>query len=704
MRRYAVVVAVVVSCWCLPASAAAKDHPAPTPGAPGIGDPYFPLDGNGGYDARHYLLDLRYDPATDVLAGTAVIRARATQNLSSFNLDLVGMTVRAIAVDGRPASWTRDEHELTVTPRKPLRRGHRFTVAVTYDGVPTLDEDPSLGASGWFASDDGATVAGQPHGGAHWFPVNEHPLDKARFTFVVTVPKGTEVVANGLPAGRRTHGGWTTWTWKARDPMASYLATVDIGKWQIDDRTEDGLRYIDAFDPRLWDRPEPHSGSRMAISQAANTTYKRLVRTVEVPDAGGRFTFWVHRDTEQGWDFFFVEAHTPGADDWTTLPDANGHTADDVGFVCPLSLELHPFLAHYETDNGDGTCAPSGTTGSWNAVSGESDGWEQWAIDLSPYAGGSVELSLSYASDDLVNLSGVELDDIATPTGSGSTSFEDDGDPFDGWTVAGAPEGSAPNENDWVTGTAADTPPSAGERTAAAFEREPEIVTFLSDVFGPYPFETVGGIVDATPGIGFALETQTRPVYSRDFFGDETGPPNTSVIVHELAHQWTGDSLALARWRDIWLNEGFATYAEWLWSEHEGQGTPQEIFDSVAQIPADDPFWQLAIGDPGPERLFDNAVYQRGAMTLEALRLRIGDATFFELVRRWVSEHAGGNVTTSQFIALAERLSGQDLGAFFDEWLYTPSRPASLPAPAALARRAIAPASSVRLREGAPRR
>src|SRR3954470_18721920 len=118
IRKLAAFAVVSVCLAVAPAGAVAAGHHVVRQfgaGAPGIGDPYFPLDGNGGYDARHYLLDLRYDPATDVLAGTAVIRARATQNLSSFNLDLVGMTVRAIAVDGRPASWTRDEHELTVT-------------------------------------------------------------------------------------------------------------------------------------------------------------------------------------------------------------------------------------------------------------------------------------------------------------------------------------------------------------------------------------------------------------------------------------------------------------------------------------------------------------------------------------------------------------------------------------------------------------
>ena len=120
-RLLGLAVAVLVLCAGLAPTASAHGwQPAGSPGAPGLGDPYFPLDGNGGYDAQHYLLDLRYDPATDMLRGVATIRARATQNLSAFNFDLVGLNVRAVSVDGRPARWSRDAHELTITPHKTL--------------------------------------------------------------------------------------------------------------------------------------------------------------------------------------------------------------------------------------------------------------------------------------------------------------------------------------------------------------------------------------------------------------------------------------------------------------------------------------------------------------------------------------------------------------------------------------------------------
>ena len=406
-----------------------------------------------------------------------------------------------------------------------------------------------------------------------------------------------------------------------------------------------------------------------------------------MPAAGGSLTFQIARSTETNWDYFFVEAHHPGADDWTTLPDAGGETTGDTGNSCPFGgwQGIHPFLAHYQTDNGDGTCTSTGTTGSWNAATGENAAWTQWTINLDAYAGGDVEVSLAYASDETVQAPGVAIDDVVTPTGDGNTSFEEDGDALDGWVVSGAPEGSPGNDNDWVTGTQADLPLAPGEIASRSFARQPEILGFLSNSFGPYPFNTAGGIVDDVVGLGFALENQTRPIYSRDFFTDQVGAD--AVVVHELAHQWFGDNLRLNRWKDIWLNEGFATYAEWLWSEHEGNGTPQEIFDNINTIPADDPFWTLTIGDPGPDALFDPPVYFRGGMTLQALRTTVGDDDFFEILRTWAKRESGEAVSTPQFIALAEKISGQDLDALFDAWLYSPTKPGE---PAAAASRSIA--------------
>ncbi|MEU4287664.1 M1 family aminopeptidase [Kribbella sp. NPDC026596] len=639
----------------------------------GAGDPYFSTDGNGGYDVKHYLLDVKYAPATDRLTGVATISARATQNLSRFNLDLQGLTVRSITVNGRPADWSRAADELTVEPRSGLPKSKDFTTVIRYDGVPQTLED----GSGFVHTDDGTVVIGEPHVADTWYPVNDHPTDKAAYTFEIAVPAGLEAIANGVLKDKHTKGGWSTWTWDAREPMASYLTTATIGQFDLRAYQRQGIRYWDAFDPDLFDEAVPRTGQQYALSQRVATdeaSYKRLARTISVPATGANLSFWITRDTEPGWDYVFVEAHTVGQDDWTTLRDLNGHTGQDTGLVCPFWLSLHPFLEHYQTAQPDDTCTPSGTSGAWWAASGRSDGYEQWKVDLATYGGKNVELSITYASDDAVQLPGVVVDDIVVSTGVGTTSFEADADPFDGWTVPGPPAGSTPNPNDWIVGTAADAPPTTGEVVNASFARQTEIVGFLSDTFGPYPFTTSGGIVDDADGLGFALENQTRPIYARDFFTDTIN--GQGVIVHELAHQWFGDSLAVARWQHIWLNEGFATYAEWLWGEREGMGTAQETFDFFYNLfPADHPFWTLPIGDPGPDFLFEFPVYARGAMTLHQLRLAVGDADFFSILRTWAKSNRGGNVTTDQFIALAEKISGQQLDTLFQTWLFTTTKP-----------------------------
>ena len=475
-RRFAIAVAVGALSFAAPVAADASKHRTSkqcVAGAPGVGDEYYPTYGNGGYDTRHYDLEVGYDPATDFLEGDASIQARATASLCSFNLDLVGLKVRKVEVDGKRADWRRTGQELVVTPKRPLGEGKRFKVEVRYDGVPVEFTLPGLNLrTGFMTTADGVTVVGQPEVAAAWYPVNDHPIDKASYSFEVTVPNSVGVVANGFLRDRDRRRGRTTWEWKAREPMASYLATIDIGAWDVSrGRTESGLPVYDAVDSSL---------------------------------TGG------------------------------------------------LRDQIDSSLA-----------------------------------------------------------------------------------------------------------------------------RQGEILDLLSDAFGPYPFSTVGAIVEGQNDLRFALETQTRPVYSKLFWLDNGNPVNgDGVVVHELAHQWFGDDVALAKWQDIWLNEGFATYAEWLWEEHEGNATPQEIFQATYDsIPAGDAFWQTVIGDPGVDLLFDNAVYVRGAMTLQALRNRVGDDAFWKIVRGWASRKSGGNGTTDEFIALAERLSGQQLDDLFETWLFTAGRP-----------------------------
>ena len=199
-----------------------------------------------------------------------------------------------------------------------------------------------------------------------------------------------------------------------------------------------------------------------------------------------------------------------------------------------------------------------------------------------------------------------------------------------------------------------------------SFDRQTEIIALLEANFGPYPFSAAGGIVDEVE-VGFALENQTRPTYSPFFFGGPEG--NDFVVVHEYAHQWYGDSVAVDTWQHIWLNEGFATYAEWLWSEEEGFETTEDIFDAWMEIPADDFFWELPIGDPGPDAMFAFEVYVRGALTLEALRQEVGDHDFFDILESWATTQAGGTGSTQEFIDLAETISKEELSSLFEAWL-----------------------------------
>jgi hypothetical protein len=203
--------------------------------------------------------------------------------------------------------------------------------------------------------------------------------------------------------------------------------------------------------PVDWVRPgaapfDPYQGDWYLWSGQADSSWKRLTRTVDLSAAtAGRLKFYASYDTEANWDFMFVEAHEVGTDNWTTLPDANGHTATATGDSCPEGIAgLHPFVAHYQAAD----CTPTGTTGTWNAATGSSNGWQEWDVDLSAYAGKKVELSISYLSDWGTQGLGVFLDDVRIEGGAGAqTGFESD---LGGWTVAGPPAGSGPNSNDWA--------------------------------------------------------------------------------------------------------------------------------------------------------------------------------------------------------------------------------------------------------------
>jgi aminopeptidase N len=431
-----------------------------TPGSAGLGDPFFPNAGNGGYDVSHYSLTLDYQPATNQLAGTAVITARAIQNLSQFDLDLRGFSISRLDVNGVAATHTRaGDHELVITPTTGLRAGSNFTVTIDYAGEPQVVTDPDQSIEGWVPTDDGAFVVGEPQGSPAWYPVNDNPRDKATFDFSITVPEGLTAMANGVLLSHPTSAGKTTWIWRETDLMAPYLATATLGRFDLDVSDVGGIPSYVAVDP--------------------------------------------------------------------TLPKGN------------------------------------------------------------------------------------------------------------------------------------------------VLRKLPEIVEFYESIYGPYPFNAVGSIADDAKVVGYSLETQTKPVYDR--------MPDETTLAHELSHMWYGDSVTLTLWPEMWLHEGFATWSEWIWSEHTGQKTAQQYFDNLYNTPAQQTwFWTPPPGDPGDAaHLFDGTIYNRGAMTLQALRQKIGDFAFFQIMRTWAAENRYSNARISQFLVLSEQISGMELDNFFDVWLYRPEKPTS---------------------------
>jgi bacillopeptidase F (M6 metalloprotease family) len=261
----------------------------------------------------------------------------------------------------------------------------------------------------------------------------------------------------------------------------------------------------------------PHTGSYYLYSDRADITYKRLMRTIDLTGVGAgaspELSFWTSYDTEPDWDFMFVEAHTAGQDDWTTLPDANGHTSQNLGdpvagnsctsgWHTDPNNEIHPFLAHYQTWNGpDAACDPVGTTGEWNAASGRSNGWQEWSIDLSAYAGSQVEVSISYASDWGVQGIGAFLDDITVSTEPGTESFETD---LGAWDVAGPPPGSAVNGNDWTRTT------DVGFEEGAVVAMTPTDADFRAVYFG-FGFEGITSADQRNAIMGRAIDYLLAP-------------------------------------------------------------------------------------------------------------------------------------------------------------------------------------------------
>lgn len=212
----------------------------------------------------------------------------------------------------------------------------------------------------------------------------------------------------------------------------------------------------------------------------------------------------------------------------------------------------------------------------------------------------------------------------------------------------------------------------------ATFGRQVEMMSAFEDMFGPYPMASYQAVI-TDDELEIPLESQALSTFGRNHCVAQWEAER--LVAHEMAHQWFGNAVTAATWRDIWLHEGFACYAEWLWSERSGRRSAdewaREYHGRLADLGQ-----RLVLGDPGPSEMFDDRVYKRGALTLHAIRSAIGDEAFFEVLAAWVAENRGGVATTAQWCEHVARVSGIDVGELVDAWVYRAALPA-LPAPRA---------------------
>ncbi len=282
----------VVEVWRRVAAAPTSESSGPsgpvTDGSRGLGDPYYPDAGNGGYDVTRYRIEVSFDPRTEELTGTTTISARALASLHSFFLDL-RLDVSRVTVDGQDAGLAKDgDGDWRITPAQPLAGGQDFTVVVTYAGEPGAITDGD-GGHPWTRTGEEWLAAGEPESAAWWFPSNDHPSDPALMDVSVRVPRGMQAVSTGrlVSADSGTEDAWDTWHWVSRQPMATFLTFVAIGGFTLEQGVVDGLPYVYAVTDQLPDADQRTAFTALRTSAAKVSVLAGLFGPYPFTELGG---------------------------------------------------------------------------------------------------------------------------------------------------------------------------------------------------------------------------------------------------------------------------------------------------------------------------------------------------------------------------------------------------------------------------------
>ena len=536
----------------------------PTPpnaeaGSEGLGDPYFSNLGNGGYDVQHYTLEINVDMDREEIDASVSILSKATQDLSSFNLDFLGFEIENITINGDEAQYEREEGELSIMLPFALSKGSDFLTSIQYHGTPGegVSEGPQYSV-GWDFYQDGVFVAGEPSGSAGWYPVNEHPLDKATYSFEITVQEPFEAAANGqLQETVENKDGTRTFFWESEYPIANYLVTIGVADFDVETETgANGLPVRNYFHNNI-----PASIRDDFRDQVAMISYFETLF--------GPYPFEAYGVIVHDLDFGFA------LETQTLSVFGSGFTNETV-----VSHEL----AH------------------------------QWF-------GNSV--SLSSWQDIWLNEGFATYASVLWAEHSYGRVIADN-------ELRGMYAGMAPGE------------PSQPVSPT-------ELNRFLRQVNAQDPLSSA----QAAQAIDAIFQNQID-----------------DAEIGELKSQISEEGITYSDFRNL---IGGLNFTEVIVTLSSLRAYAQAVGDANTTLPEDGAF--PPPGDPGADKLFSGSVYQRGALTLHALRLAVGDEAFFEILRTYAERFKYSNVTTNDFIAIAEEVSEQELSAFFDGWLYQAAIP-----------------------------